>query len=265
MPPADVAFFAEHGWVVVRGLVPPARVADLEAALDAVIPAASYAAWGERFVEVAGISQAAPALAAHAHDAQVAAIAGALLGAARIQLLQDTALIKPARNPATLAWHQDRSYLSYLDRPAVVTARLALTPCTEANGCLRVLDGSHAWGGQHGDDLAFRRGEVEDTLDALPAPLRARALAAERTVELAPGDVSFHGCLTFHGSRENRSDLARKTLVVRLMDGACRLLPEHLPSPALRDLFTTDGAGHLVGPSFPQLWQTPAGAPPGDQ
>jgi ectoine hydroxylase-related dioxygenase (phytanoyl-CoA dioxygenase family) len=118
-----------------------------------------------------------------------------------------------------------------------------------------VLDGSHTWGGLHGDDLAFRRGAVADTLGSLPPELRGRVAEAERVVELAPGDVSFHGCLTFHGSRDNRSAATRKTLAVRLMDGECRLVPERLPSSELRALFTTDGDGRLVGPSFPVLWE----------
>ncbi len=250
------AFFAEHGWLVVRGVVPPAQVAALEAALDGVIPAGSYVAWGDRIVEVAGISRASPVLAAQVHDPVIAGIVGELLGADRVQLLQDTALVKPAAGSATLEWHQDNSYFGYLDRPGVITARLALTDCTEGNGCLRVLDGSHRWG-MHGDDLAFRRASVENTLDALPDELRAQALTAERLVELAPGDVSLHGCLTFHGSRENRSERPRKTLAMRMMDGACRLIADRLPSPQLRDIFTADEGGHLTGPLFPVLWQRP--------
>ena len=250
----DRAFFAEHGWLIVRGVVAADRVAALEAALDVVIPAAWYPRWGDRFVEVAGISHASEILAAQIRAPEIAGLAGALLDAAHVQLLQDTALIKPAAGTATLAWHQDYSYLTYLDRPAVVTARLALTDCTEANGCLRVLDGSHRWGGLHGDDLAFRRASVDNTLDALPDELRARALASERLVELAPGDVSLHGCLTFHGSLANHSDRTRKTLAMRLMDGACRLIPDRLPSPELRAMFTTDADGHLAGPWFPTLW-----------
>lgn len=247
--------FAAHGWAVARGVVPAERVAALEAALDELVPAAGYPAWGDRVVELAGISHASAVLAAMAHDRALAALAGELLGAARVQLLQDTVLIKPAGSPAAVEWHQDRSYLTYLDRPAVVTARIALTPCREDSGCLRVLDGSNTWGGLHGDDLAFRRGAVEDTLGSLPPALQALVADAERVVELAPGDVSFHGCLTFHGSRANRSAGARKTLAVRLMDGECRLVPERLPSEELRALFTTDGDGHLVGPAFPVLWE----------
>src|SRR5689334_5162786 len=127
--------FAEHGWLVVRGAVPTARVAELERALDAVIPAASYGAWGGRVVEVAGASRASRALAEHAADAGLAAIAGDALGAERLQLLQDTAIVKPPEHPGAVAWHQDFTYLGYLDRPGVVTLTLALTPCTIASGC----------------------------------------------------------------------------------------------------------------------------------
>ena len=37
------AFFDEHGWVVVRDVIDRARVTELAAALDAVVPEWSYA------------------------------------------------------------------------------------------------------------------------------------------------------------------------------------------------------------------------------
>ncbi|HUQ01728.1 MAG TPA: phytanoyl-CoA dioxygenase family protein [Kofleriaceae bacterium] len=245
--------FEEHGWLVVRGAIAPARVAELERALDAVIPEDSYPAWGDRVVEVAGISRAAPAIADLAIDAALGELAGRALGAARIQLLQDTVFIKPAARPATVAWHQDFTYLGYLDRPGVVTLRLALTPCTIASGCLRVLDGSHRWP-HPALNLALRRGEVEDTLALLPPDLRARADGGGTVLELEPGDISLHHCLTFHGSEPNTSGRPRKTLAFRLLDGACRLVPENLPAPEARAYFPADDRGHLDTTAFPVLW-----------
>jgi len=242
---ADLAFFAIHGWLVVRDLVPAATLDALTAALDALVPEASYAAGFEgRVVEIAGISRGSPAIAAAPRGARLGAIAAGLLGAERVQLLQDTALIKPPAS-GPVAWHQDYSYLGYLDRPAVVTARLALTPCTVANGCLRAIDGSHRWGLQ-GADLSFRRDRVEDGL-----PLELRARGTESTIELDAGDVSIHHCLTFHASDVNRSSRARKTLAFRLMDGSCRLVAERLPSASLAPHFPVDAAGHLTGATFP--------------
>ncbi len=246
-------FFGEHGWLIVRAAVPAARAGELAGALDAVVPETHYAAWGDRVVEVAGISRGSAELAAHAHDRELARVAAALLGAERIQLLQDTALVKPAGSGARVEWHQDYSYLGYLDRPSVVTARLALTPCRVESGCMRVIDGSHRWG-THGDDLSFRRDDVADTLDALPPELRDRAREAEVALELEPGDVSFHHCLTFHSSGANRSSRPRKTLIVRLVDGACRLVASRLPSADLAAHFPTTPTGHLAPGSFPILW-----------
>ena len=249
----DSQFFQTHGWLIVRGVVPLAEIAELDAAIDAAIPPLAYPAWGAQVIEAAGISQASAAIARHAHDPRVARRAAMLLGATRVRLLQDTVLIKPASNPATIAWHQDYSYLAYLDQPRVVTARIAITPCVVASGCMRVIDGSHLWG-LVGDDLTFQRTSVENTFDALPPELQARAQSDEHLIELAPGDVSFHSCLTFHQSLGNTTSSARKTLVVRMMDAECRLMPERLPSPELRAIFTTDDDGRLTGASFPTLW-----------
>lgn len=253
----DVAsqFFQAHGWLIVRGVVPLVEIAELEAAMDAVLLPAAYPAWGAQVVEAAGISNASALIARHAHDPRVARISAMLLGAARVRLLQDTALIKPASSPASIAWHQDYSYLAYLDQPRVVTARIAITPCVVASGCMRVIDGSHLWG-LRGDDLTFQRTRVEDTFEALPPELRARAGSDEQLIELAPGDVSFHSCLTFHRSLENTTANARKTLVVRMMDAQCRLVPDRLPSPELRAIFTTDDDGRLTGAAFPTLWDS---------
>lgn len=250
---ADRRFFEDHGWLIVRAAVAAERVAALEAALDALIPEASYAAWGGRVVEVAGVSHGSPELARHARDPELARLAAGALGARRVQLLQDTALVKPVAAPARVEWHQDYSYLAYLDRPAVATVRIALTRCSLESGCMRVIDASHTWG-LVGDNLAFRRDRVEDALDALPPELRDRARAAEIPLELAPGDVSVHHCLTFHGSEENRSAHPRKTLAVRIMDAGCRLVPSRLPSAELAPYFPTDASGHLAGSAFPILW-----------
>lgn len=245
--------FTGHGWLVQRAVVSAERVAELEAALDAVIPAERYADWGDRVVEVAGVSRASPPLAALACDAALGALAAAALDVPSVQLLQDTALIKPARHPGGVAWHQDWGYLAFLDRPQVITLRLTLTPCTAASGCMRVLDGSHRWG-HVSENRALRWNAIEDELPDLPPALRERAAHSERLLELAPGDVSGHHTLTFHGSAPNGSDQPRKTLVLRYIDSACRLLPERLPSPEALAYFPTDAEGHLDPAAFPRVW-----------
>jgi ectoine hydroxylase-related dioxygenase (phytanoyl-CoA dioxygenase family) len=72
-------------------------------------------------------------------------------------------------------------------------------------------------------------------------------------LELAPGDVSLHHCLTLHGSDESRSATPRRTIVTHLVAGACRVVPERLPSAEALRHFQTDATGRLAGDRFPTL------------
>ena len=50
--------------------------------------------------------------------------------------------IKEAADPAFVSWHQDSTYWG-LSEPDVVTAWVAFTPATEANGAMEYIPGSH--------------------------------------------------------------------------------------------------------------------------
>ena len=247
---ADRAAFDKHGWLVLHQAVAADRVAELESALDAVVPPGAYLQGYEgRVVEVASISMGAAALQALAHDRRLAHLAAQALGVTRIQFFQDTVFIKPARTGGEVAWHQDASYFAFLRPLSGVALRLALSTETVESGCLRVIDGSHRWGLQT-PDLSFEASAVEDALATLPAKLRNAARKAERSLELEPGDLSLHHCLTFHSSAANRSGLVRKTLAVRYVDAGCTVCAERIPTHAAPRL-PTDGLGHLTGPLFP--------------
>lgn len=255
---AQARSFAEHGWLVLRGVVDADRVSALTAALDAVVPASWIASSGGKVLELASASRASPAIAALARDAAVARIMAAALGAERLQLLQDTLFIKAARQGGRVEWHQDYSYLSYLSPPRAATLRLALTSETEESGCLRVLDGSHRWG--HATPLpALSESSVKDALGQLPRELRDRVAQCEVSLPLEPGDATLHHCLTFHGSAENRSGAARKTIAVRAFDAACTVLTDRLPAHA-RAHFPLDARGSLSAEAFPVLYDARAGA-----
>lgn len=248
------AAFAEKGWLVIRGAVGRERLAALEAALEAVVPTSLYAVgYTGRVVEVASISRGSATLLEHAHDRQFAALAAAALGVPRVRYFQDTVFIKPGSGGGGVDWHQDYAYFTFLDRPAVVTVRLALTPCTKENGCLRVVSGSHRWG-LAGEGLTFRADRVTSEGLATLSPERQAEVQNEHVaVELEPGDISIHHSLTFHCSQENPSARPRKTLAVRLVDGEVRLIPQRLPSPDLAPYFPTDSDGRLADSAFPLL------------
>ena len=50
--------------------------------------------------------------------------------------------IKEARNPGYVSWHQDSTYWG-LEPPDIVTAWVAFTDSTAANGAMRVIPASH--------------------------------------------------------------------------------------------------------------------------
>jgi ectoine hydroxylase-related dioxygenase (phytanoyl-CoA dioxygenase family) len=107
-----------------------------------------------------------------------------------------------------------------------------------------VLDGSHL-DGAVGPLRPFAP-RVVDGLGAPAAPDRIVAL------ELEPGDLSLHHCLTFHRSGPNPSASARRTLIGRFFDAECRLVRERLPASA-RALFPTGEGGRLDERAFPLL------------
>jgi phytanoyl-CoA hydroxylase len=189
-----------------------------------------------------------PGLARLARDPRLAALAAEALGCARVQLLQDSLLYKPAGEGGSVHWHQDHTYVGFLSPPRVVSLRLALLPEREASGCLRVVDGSHRWG-PIGDLSALTATRVDSLLPSLSDAQRD-AVAAARPVELAPGDVSIHHCLTLHGSGPNRDAGPRKTVILRMFDAACRLDASRLPAAA-RGHFPVEPDGSLSAAVFP--------------
>jgi ectoine hydroxylase-related dioxygenase (phytanoyl-CoA dioxygenase family) len=115
-------------------------------------------------------------------------------------------------DPSFVSWHQDGTYWT-LDPPRVCTAWIAISRSDDANGCMRVVPGSHA-GGQ----LPHR-----DTFAAANVLSRGQEIAVEvdesqaRSLVLAPGEISLHHIGIVHGSRPNRSDEPRIGLAVRFV------------------------------------------------
>lgn len=251
-PPLDA--FARHGVAVMRRLVSPERLATLAAAFDRLFATANPKDALQEILRPSLLDVAFADLLSDDgffHPARVA------LGTDRLQLLQEVILRKRPGAGGVVAWHRDASYLGYLEPTRVVSLRLALAPCTRAQGCLVVVDGSHTWPYETAD--RFGESSIADAVESLPRHLHDRMASSQAAIELAPGDVSVHGPHTLHGSGPNRSRDARKTLVVHVFDAACRLAPERLPSPEARTLFPTDQDGYLIGPSFPALPLRPRG------
>ena len=240
------ADFERDGFVVVRGVVPAGELVAMRALHAALIPDHAPAPAG--LLEITGAAQANPGLAAIARDRRFGALAARALGAPIVQHLQDSLLYKPARQGAVVEWHQDHTYVGFLVPARIVALRIALAPETEASGCMRVVPGSHSWGPID----AVRALSDTSVASLLPAlsPMQRDALSRTQAIELAPGDVSIHHCLTLHGSGPNLSDIARRTIILRMFDADCRLDRARLP-PGADAYFPSTDDDHLSPDRFP--------------
>jgi phytanoyl-CoA hydroxylase len=251
-------FFDRHGWLVLRGVVSAESLTRITGTIDRLLEArgdwgsAPSDNHGKSIWQVPGLCCQNDGLLAHVrHD--LGALATDLLRADRIQLLQDTLIVKPPRVGASVELHQDYTYIGFLEPPNAISVRLSLTQSTVDTGCMYVIDRSHRWG-LNGRLALFSDQLQQGVAKRLPAPLRARIVKDRIPLELAPGDVSIHHCLTHHGSFENTSDTIQRTIVTHIIDGACRLLPHRLPGHAIH-YFDTNANGHLSPTSFPVLFE----------
>jgi ectoine hydroxylase-related dioxygenase (phytanoyl-CoA dioxygenase family) len=152
-----------------------------------------------------------------------------------VQLHHTKMLVKPPEKGAPFPMHQDYPYFPHT-RHTVVAASVHLDDTDEANGCLRVIAGSHkqgpieATGASHTLDVPLE--------DGTPMPAKA-------------GDVLFFNYLTIHGSGINSSERTRRNVLFQYRD------PED--PPVLNDKGVEDhvnwGQGVMVAGRNPVYWE----------
>jgi ectoine hydroxylase-related dioxygenase (phytanoyl-CoA dioxygenase family) len=118
---------------------------------------------------------------------------------------------KPAGDGMSIPWHQDGQYWPM--RPlATVTVWIAIDPANIANGCLRVVPGTHRCG-------LLSHEENNASGLALNQGLAAGAFDEETAVdlELDAGQFSLHDAMLVHGSNANTSGKRRCGYAIRYM------------------------------------------------
>jgi phytanoyl-CoA dioxygenase PhyH len=125
--------------------------------------------------------------------------------------------IKEPHDPAFVSWHQDSTYWG-LSRPDVVTAWVALSSSSDANGAMQVVPGTHLC-----DQIPHR-----DTFSPNNLLTRGQEVAVEvdpakaQTVELEPGEMSLHHVRIIHGSGPNTSAERRIGFAIRYIPTSVR-------------------------------------------
>ncbi len=141
-----------------------------------------------------------------------------LTGAERISLFTSKLNLKRPREGSQFQWHQDSPYWAHafpeVDR--LPNLMLALDDTSEANGCLRVIRGSHRQGMLPGL-------EGEGTLGPLFTDPRYFDEALSVPAVMPAGSMLFFHPSTVHGSLPNRSDQPRRVFLFTYQPGARRL------------------------------------------
>jgi ectoine hydroxylase-related dioxygenase (phytanoyl-CoA dioxygenase family) len=134
-----------------------------------------------------------------------------IVNAARALLREDVyhwhskVMLKEPRQGGAWEWHQDYGYW-YHDGalyPRLLSCMIALDPATRANGCLKVLVGSHLLGRLEHGRQGSQAGADPERIAAIEARLPVRY------IEAPPGSALFFHCNLLHASEPNLSDHRR--------------------------------------------------------
>lgn len=219
--------FQKDGYYVARGVYSRDEVAELEREFDRIV--GQVLASGEHVnatwtgPEMDRIA-AKNAVVLHTHNVQQysavwlkAFLHPGFLSSATAILGEDVVLHhsklfqKPAEQGAPFPMHQDWTYFP-TEQDTMIAAIIHVSRATDAMGCLRVYPGSHKLG-----RVPDTSGQTESTV------LSEYPLENALPLEAEPGDVVFFHYFTLHGSKPNRSDEIRKTVLVQMHSGADRV------------------------------------------
>lgn len=253
--------YEDDGYVVLRQVVDPAGLAAVRSALDAQVDeiAEALVARGDardRFADD-GFATRLARLAAEARfdlrkwegplfvegvhrvvtsPGLVAALTAVLGPGATFHGDHQVTAKLPGSTRTAFPWHQDTWYYGVEARHLhVVTVWMPLVPTSPANGCLRVIPGSHRWG-----LLPAHRDHPDLNVRCL-VDVAARGPVLD--LALQPGDVVLLSNLTFHGSGVNRSSGVRWSMDLGFSATAPRTTdPTGIPT----------GSGPDPGPTGPE-------------
>ncbi|GCE30552.1 hypothetical protein KDA_60360 [Dictyobacter alpinus] len=146
----------------------------------------------------------------------LAAVAARLSGSS-IRLWHDQLLYKPSSDPqkgTNVGWHTDRGYWKTCSSTQMLTAWIPFHDCDERMGTITMIDQSQDWP-DNTDQLDF----FSNDLQGLEKKFNTGGHPILKVpVELEMGQVSFHSCLTIHGSGPNFTANPRRSIAVHLQD-----------------------------------------------
>lgn len=196
------------------------ELADMSAFADALDPTANADAQPKaRGTFRSGVDhwRTSAAFRSFACESALPSIIGEILGATKVNLWEDSVLVKEPGTIERTHWHQDLGYF-HVDGEQICTSWCPLDAVDGESGAMQFVKGSHR-GDVYQPNLFVTPTVIPGTAGE-PVP-NIDELAANGELEiisydLGPGDVSIHHARTLHSAGPNRTaDRRRRAISVR--------------------------------------------------
>jgi phytanoyl-CoA hydroxylase len=232
----QVRFYVDNGYLVIPDLVSPPELERLKTDIvtlarggypcESLKPLPAHMNPQEIVENILCIHQPhfiSPVIAEFVKHEKICSVLSQIIGAhlahwdGSAKCMQSMLFVKPPDKPGQ-AWHQDEMYIPTRDR-SLCGAWIAIDDATEANGCLRVIPGSHQQGYNYPIGPSKNLEDFDTTEECYGFETNKETL-----VEVKAGSVVFFNGYLLHCSRRNRSNVFRRALVSHYMN-AYSLLP----------------------------------------
>lgn len=242
----ELSFYRHHGYLVRETVFSPDKVNALRASVETAVARAhreaadgrTYFLDGNRFVDVgpmtvqyeheAGsdtirviepVQHLDPGIDALVRDLRIVNPIRDILGQEAIAVWTNKLNLKRAQGGSGFGWHQDSPYWIHDSRHVdlLPNVYVAFDDANRANGCLQVIDRSHVNGCLPGTSNGTQLGGFFTDPDCFS---EADAVA----LEVKAGSVVFFDAHVIHGSEPNRSDSARRAIVMTYQPGGHPML-----------------------------------------
>lgn len=187
------------------------------------------------------------------YNEKLCSLAAQVVGHPTLRVWHDQIQYKPPHKGGMNDWHQDHPYWPIIQPADLVSAWIALDDATPENGCMSMVPGSHKWGPHKGGTVGTDRETFTPTPDLDQLPEGIAIDIAENPVP--KGHVSFHHCLTWHGSPANDSDRGRPAIAIHYMPGYTRYEPGEDRTHMMGIRVEVEPGEELKGDYFPTVWE----------
>ncbi|MCB1472883.1 MAG: phytanoyl-CoA dioxygenase family protein [Rhodobiaceae bacterium] len=163
---------------------------------------------------------------------------------------QDNVIWKqPGAKP--LGFHQDDSYQRWIVPGTMVTCWITLDDTFAHQGTIEYVRGSHLW--PLSPPIAQFHGPDDALADLWPAARAAGVSDPDIVpIEVPAGSAVFHHGLTWHGSRDNRGDKPRRSVIAHCISSETRFHETNVG--AIYGRYKRHGSTEMDESFFPVMW-----------